>query len=436
LNRKTLAAQASIAKEQGSRLANAQIASGQAGEATRAQIQSGLGSAKQLSGGYSGATPRDLSKYSQGLVMEGGGVGGNADVLANLSQARGAETVLKPQRIDPRTGKVTKQAVTLGDVAGRGPSGYDNMLGEYSNKRTRQAVDEVRRAELFGQVTEVNALYQQAYDAAKSGDYTAADALQKQADDMAAGFGLNENFSSQGLRSGAGGAITFSKGQKFDPLFDTEAAAGAALASPGAMLVGGVVSKAREMMDPNSAEAMRFKDSLTSGALTAVEQGRQQAVRALGAQERTGARQQRDMMMGTGAAGQTAKMAAVGARNAERFATMRADVEGGAAAQRAQIHGDASKMYESFRYDLANNATSLAAAWVNNESGVRDNFRQTQNSLVSQYVSDVFGLASSVTGSLAQMSAAREAAKAGTPSTGDQIISGVTGLVSAYLGAS
>jgi len=441
LNKKTLAAQASISKEQATRFATNQIASGQAGEATRARIQSGLGSSAQLSGSYSGAQARDLSKYNKGLLVTGAFKGDTSETQSYLSSARSGDTVIgKGKYRDPDSGKWIRKDLTIADVASGGVKVGSNQVFadiKYGGMNQRKAADEIRRYELSGQISQVNALYKQANDAAKAGDYDTADQLQAQADALTEQFGLNENFSSEGLLPGRTGALSFSKGDKYDPLFDTEGAAESSLGSPTGMLVGGVVNQARQMQDPNSAESMRFKDSLTSGALTAVEQGRQQAVRALGSQERTAVRQQRDMMMGTGAAGQTAKMAAIGARNAERFATQRADVEGQAAAARAGIESDAAKLYEGVRMDMANNAVALSSAWVNNESGVRDNFRQIQNNLVSQYVSDLFGLASSATGSMAQMAAANAAAKAAKPSTTEQIVGGVGavgGIVAAIYG--
>jgi hypothetical protein len=273
---------------------------------------------------------------------------------------------------------------------------------------------------VFGQVEEVNTLFQQAYDAAKKGDYEAADQLRAQGEGLVESYKLNESFE----RGQGADSFTFSMGDKWDPLKDTQGEANAALGSPTGMLVGGVVNQARQMMDPNSAESMRFKDSLTSGALTAVDNARTQAVRALGAEERGAARSMRDSAMQFGAASNSVKMAAVGARSSERFATIRAGVEGDAAAQKAQIHADAAKMYESFRLDLASNATSLASAWTNDQSGVRDNFRAIHNNLISNYSNNLFGFAGQAMNNATELKLAGDAAKAGEGSTVGNVLGG------------
>jgi hypothetical protein len=373
-NKKTLKAQSAIAREQGARFATDQIASGESAERVRARAQGGLGSAAQLSGQYAGAQAKDLSKYSTGLML-GSNAGANEDTLQKLSRARAGDTVVHEAKYD-KQGNLKRAALTLSEQAAGGNKG---------------AAQELARNQVYGQVSEVNALYQQAYDAAKAGDFTTADQLQAQAAQLTSQYNLNENFDASGVGGGPG--LKFSTGAKFAKLFDEQGQTEQALGTPEAMLVGGVVNNARQMMDPNSAESMRFKDSLTSGAVAAVDASRDAALRELGSAERTGTRERRDMMLKSGAAGQTAKMAAIGARSAERFATSKATLEGGAAAAKAQIYSDASKTYETFKYGLAHDAQSMAQAWVSGASGMRDDFRKLQDSLVSNYVDKLFGFA-------------------------------------------
>lgn len=400
VNKKTLAAQSAVARETGGRVMGSQIIRDTQGEQQRTALQSGLGSQAQLSGSLSGAKGRDLSQYSQGLTVSSR-TGDSKTTLGAMSKARAGTDLAEGKYFDAK-GKL----VDIGDKAGAKKGFRQATLADLAASGNNKATDEIRQNELFGSITQINGLQQQAYDAAKSGDYEAADQLRKQADDLIKSGNFNENFDQSGMKNLG---LQFATGEKFDPLADTQGAANEALGSASGMLVGGVVNQARQMMDPASAESMRFKDSLTSGAIAAVDNSRDKAVRALGSEERGAARSMRDASMQWGGASQTVKMAAVAARSGERFAGVRADIEGDVAAQKAQIYGDAAKMYESFRMDLATNAASLASAWVNDQSGVRDNFRSIHNNLVSNYSNNLFGFAGTSQNNATQLKLANDA---------------------------
>lgn len=307
-----------------------------AAEQTRGQIEAGLGGGAQMSGAYSGTQARDLSKYTQGLTLESEW-GSHRDTMSKLGRAG----------------------------EGQGAMG-----------------------QLYGQVREVNQKYQAAYEAAKAGNFDQADALRAEGDALAQTNNLTGDYAGEGqLKS-----VRVGQSGMFQPLSDTGAAQ-QALGSPTGMLVGSQVARARALQDPNSQESVRFRDSLTGGALAAVDAAHENAVRALATQERGAARGGRDALLGRGGASAQVATAAVAARTAERFATQRAGVETEVGAQKAQIFSQAAQVYETFRADFAKSAVSLASAWVNDQSGVRDNFRQLQAQMSMNYIGNLTQLA-------------------------------------------
>ncbi len=133
--------------------------------------------------------------------------------------------------------------------------------------------------------------------------------------------------------------------------------------------------------------------TLTKGALDTVEASRVNALRAMGSEERTGQRQLRDQALRSGQATATVRNAALAGRMAERFGTLKAGLETDVAAKRSQIISQAGQFYQQFSVDLAKNAVGLASAWVNDQSGVRDNFRAMQMNLSSNYIQNLMGFA-------------------------------------------
>jgi hypothetical protein len=356
-------------------------------EDLRGQLYSGLGSADQRSGALSGGeAPRDLSKYSQGFSISSP-YGGTAESISKL------------ERIGARG---TREG---GDLR-RGAAG-----------------------QILGQVREVKTLYDQSYAAAKAGNFDEADALRAKAEGLQSDYNLNENFASKKLKD-----WRFGTEGVYGLLDDTENKAGAALGSETGMLVGEQVHSARMMQDPNSAEATRFKDSLTDGAIQAIDQSRTNALRAQAADERGAGRAMRDAELSAGSASSSVRTAAVAARSAERFASQQTQIEGDVAAAKAQVYSAAGQMYEQFRVDLANNAVSLASAWVNDQSGVRDSFRQAQMAITTNYantLSDWARDASSQALQLRMLQKQQDAAKSGWVDDTLGFVGGLLGFVAA-----
>jgi hypothetical protein len=446
VNKKTLAAQAEQSRETATYQHRATTLRDQSYETQRGMTAGGLGSAEQLSGAYAGAQQRDLSRYSQGLMVTGDQQGGYQSVMASLQRGglAGDQWVRRSSsgHIRPYAGaEVDENGIPLDAYKLDKKTGQQVLKGNWAtiqqlaDEGDKDAINALRQHELAGQIQEVDNLFKQAYDLAASGDYEQADALRSQAEGLVDQYGLNENFDPSGMNKDLAG-LKFSIGDRYDPLTDPEGGAQAALGSPTGMLVGEVLNQARQMMDPTSAESMRFKDALTSGAVAAVDQSRDNALRAMASQERGAARSMRDMALSSGQASQTGKMAAIAARSSERFAEARTTLEGNVAAQKAQIYGDAAKLYETVRLDLANNAVGLASAWVNDQAGVRDAFRQLHASIMMNYTSNLFGFAQSTQGNAVQMQMQANALKAGEEESGGWQ-GGLTGAVTgASAGAS
>ncbi|MGH9669024.1 MAG: hypothetical protein ACRD3A_02800 [Terriglobales bacterium] len=399
-------------------------------EAARGAMQQGLGSQAQLSGQYEGAQTRDYAKYSQGLTFANDYIGGQVDAWRRLVE-EGTDPTLYNKRTEEGKSYFSQEEwdaklnLAPGAKGGARKSRKNKQTGawEYVDDnadgvpdiKKKFATNEQRAAqggmgaassnrswELTGQIVEVQDLFKAANDAAKAGDFDAADAKHAEALAKIGEYGLNEQFDPQGLKGDAAG-LKFGVGEVYDPMADVGGQAQSALGSPTGMLVGNVVNNARQMMDPNSAESLRFKDALTSGAIAAVEASRTNALRAMATEERGAARSMRDSLLQQGGATQSAKMASLASRAAERFAAGRAGLETQVGAQRAQIYGDAAKVYESFKYDLAQNASALASAWVNDQSGVRDSFRAMHSNMMMNMTSNLYGFASQANNNVTQL---------------------------------
>lgn len=447
INKKTLAAQAEKNRQQAETAQRFATATDANREATRAAMLSGLGSEAQMRGEYVGsAAPRDMSRYSQGLIIGGldyqsdvemwralqrrgadpasyyrhsGGQGGltEGQAYGNIATAglqtrqRGNREIVSPERQaqilaagpaknelfkakkNKKTGEwswVDKDGDGQPDVKG----GFQT-IGALADKGNAGAMDRERSWELTGQIVEVEDAFAAMRAAAEAGDFATADAKHAEAMALVEQYGLNERFDPTGLnRKKGAGNITFGVGDKWDPLADTEGAANQALGSPTGMLVGSMVNRAQKLQDPNSQASTEFKNMLSQGALTAVEAARTNALRSMAGEERGAARSMRDMALQTGAGSASAKQFAVAARMGERFATQRAGLETSVGAAKAEIYSNTAKAYEQFRTDFAKDATVLASAWVNDQSGVRDSFRAMQMNMAMNWSSNLMGFAS------------------------------------------
>jgi hypothetical protein len=466
-SKKTLAAQAAIKADQANRLFQYQTSYDRNQEAVRAALMQGLGSSAQLSGAYSGAAAqpaRDYSKYSQKLIVTNRYLG---DMAASISEMRrqgkdpatmtyrapdesysvgdmlsgqgpgpvgpagalagsmishgGGKSYYSPEQMQAM-GWIDEEGNPIAGVKGS-PWKFDKKTGEFIDKdgdgqpdrRSRfhtvgelaakgkkGAISQVRNWELANQISEVNDLFEQANAAAREGNFELADQLHAQATDLVSQYGFNEEFDSTGLGKETRG-VQFSVEQGFDAVGDPTGQAEGALGSESGMAVGQLLHKARQLQDPNSAETAAFKNALTSGAIAAVDAARTNALRAMATEERGSQRAMRDMALQSGQASQTAKMAAVAARNSERFGTLRAGLETDVGARKAQIYADAEKLYQSFSVDLVNNAVGLASAWVNDQSGVRDSFRAMHANMMMNYTSNLLGFASNANNNVTQL---------------------------------
>lgn len=447
-SKKTLAAQAIQRGEQADRLFRYQTVSDRHAEATRGALYSGLGGAQQLSGAYAGVAPRDYSKYSQGLIFKNDFLGGQVQAWREL-KAAGADPsqVFYREKDKMALGGATQAWYGAKITSGGGREGQgtlDSYLdesgkpvkmkgspfkfkkgqpvdknndgvfdeqdfkkrfstwGEQAAKGKKGAISKVRSWELAGQIVEVQDLFEQANTLARAGDFDAADEAHAQALALVDEYGLNEQFDPTDLKK-KGKGLSFSIGDVYDPMTDVEGQAGQALGSPTGMLVGEMVSTARQMQDPNSAESERFRKALTADAEAALDASRQNALRAMATEERGAARSMRDLALSQGSASGTARLAAVAARNAERFAAQRATLETDVGARKSALFAESARLYEQFRVDLGRNAVQLASAWVNDQSGVRDSFRAMHANMMMSYTSNLLGFASSANNNVTQL---------------------------------
>ncbi|MGB0890459.1 MAG: hypothetical protein ACPGWS_09265, partial [Solirubrobacterales bacterium] len=153
-----------------------------------------------------------------------------------------------------------------------------------------------------------------------------------------------------------------------------EPGAGLNMDGPMDLLMGNLLRDALDIQDPNSAQAKDLVDSMTRGPLAQVEAGRVSANRAIGSQERTSARQARDLGLARGSArGAGADQALATARNMHH-AGQRAEVELKAGAARATIHGQAAQKYQEFKRAWGVNAVAAAQQYIDNKATVRDEY--------------------------------------------------------------
>jgi hypothetical protein len=148
------------------------------------------------------------------------------------------------------------------------------------------------------------------------------------------------------------------------------------LSSPMAMIVGETLRDARAMQDPNSETSMRFKDSLTSGALAQIDAASLNAERGIASGERTAQRGFRDNRLAAG--GNALGAAAMSARTSERFSALAAGNETQSGAARAAVHGEAAKTYEAYRREFATSSVNAAQVYMQNIPKFRDAYRAQQ----------------------------------------------------------
>jgi len=156
---------------------------------------------------------------------------------------------------------------------------------------------------------------------------------------------------------------------------DQDLAAKAQLSGPMARTVGGLVKQGREFLDPRSETSQRFKESLTQGPIEQVDLGERRAERTIAGEQRQFQRTSRDIGLSRGAARNFMAERSILARAGERFATARADVHEQAAAERAQIFGDAARTFETFSRQFAADTAKFGQAFLQNQGGIREQFQ-------------------------------------------------------------
>lgn len=158
---------------------------------------------------------------------------------------------------------------------------------------------------------------------------------------------------------------------------DPEQAARRALGSTQGMIVGQMVRKGQDLLDTQSAASKELRSLLQDESLAALEEGRINAGRAIASEQRTFQRQAEMAAARRGSSANPAREAAIAARVAERFGSQKAQAETQFAERSAQIRQQANTFYATYRDQFATNAIGLAQQWVNNQSGVRDEFTQS-----------------------------------------------------------
>jgi hypothetical protein len=150
------------------------------------------------------------------------------------------------------------------------------------------------------------------------------------------------------------------------------------LQSPTGMMVGDRMREARELQDPTSERSKNFYRMLTHDPIMELSQAEDEAHDVLAMSERESARTSRDF---AGAAGNMRSFGAEQAmreRSAEKFGTAHALMRQQTGVAKAKVFGEASRFYNEYRTAYADSALGAAESWVNNQSFVRDSFRQLQ----------------------------------------------------------
>jgi hypothetical protein len=242
-----------------------------------------------------------------------------------------------------------------------------------AGQKPKGVVKDLKAAGITKKTLKANAeLWEQSYAAAAAGDYTKAQELRNQAHGQLQQWGLATPDGQ--ISASLGGGTDFHQAK----LKKQEKAAWRDLQSPSALLVGARVAEARQMQDPNSEMSQRFMHNMTDDAIAELSQAEDEAHDALALAERESARSSRDF---AGAAGSMRSFGAEQAqreRSAERFGMGHALTRQQTAVAKAKVYGEAARYYNEFRTAYADSALAAAENWVNNQSFVRDSFRQLQ----------------------------------------------------------
>jgi hypothetical protein len=252
--------------------------------------------------------------------------------------------------IDPQAHPYTKRyqldetyAASAIHAAANVRGNYSAYTGPYGGQAARTAAG-LETGDMLGMWRytgqQANDLMQQAEDLARSGDIAGAKALSDQAKSII----------------GQGG-MTVSKG--FQLLDDPSSSARQRAGSAQGQVVGSLLRDARGFADERSQVSRDFKRGLTEGA-----------ERSIATESRAAQRNIRDVGLSRGVAGGGYGQMAVAARSREHFA-----------AQRAQVHTQASQFFQQYRHEFQGKAVQTAQNWIQNVGGIRDNFQGALDTL-------------------------------------------------------
>lgn len=195
---------------------------------------------------------------------------------------------------------------------------------------------------ITGGISSANALMEQAEQAARGGNFEEAERLRTQA---------------EGSLGGGVGAMWGKSTARLTR--DPAAEARAKVSNPMAQAVGSMVRDARAFQDWDSSRSRDFRERMA-----------EPAERGIAAQAEASQRTARDFGLQRGA-GRNAL--AAGALNAE---TMRK-----AGMDRAQVQAQVGQFFEQYRRGFAQDAIGFAQAWMQGQSGVREQFQGAMDNL-------------------------------------------------------
>lgn len=207
-----------------------------------------------------------------------------------------------------------------------------------------------------------NDLLAQAEAAARAGDFTRADQLYAQSQQIISG-----------VSSVAQGAFNLTGGE--------ESAAAIRASSTEGRIVGRQLLTARELGDPNSATSTSLRGRLLDPALAAIDENTRNAERAITA-ERSEIEGQIRQQSASGGTGVNARAdLALRSQAASQAALQRAVTYSEAGAQRAALTSQISLYLNEFSKRVAEDSVRMAQAWVNGTAGVRDEFQRAMDEL-------------------------------------------------------
>lgn len=269
--------------------------------------------------------------------------------------------------VDPNVSPFT-QRFQLDRAAARSLAGHEKGYGIFESLAHNEKA--------------ANRLMEQAEEAARSGDLEKASALKSQAEEKLVDPRTRGSFGGPGM-----GWYPLTNPEQVRSVFSVEenAAARAAgqLGSPLAQSMGEMVHQGREFLDRDSETSREFRASLRDPALEAIEGERKLGERGLASERRGALRQQRDVGLSRGAGRRATAEVALGRRTAERFGTARADLNLKSGIAKAKVIADTNRFFEEYSREFASNSIAMADAWLDNRSGVREQFHNSMDRLAA-----------------------------------------------------